>query len=101
MLETHGVQDAHVDFALLGNVGSVLKWEKYSAGIAMMCDNTFIVTYVYRAESRDHEYIAATHYVQDGKMDDLFLSRIDGDGVESDIFRHIAPALLKIVEAAE
>ena len=100
MLETHGVHDAHVDFALLGNVGSVHKWEMYSAGIAMMCGNTFIVTYVHRAKGRDYEYIAATHCVQDGKMDDLFLSRIDGDGVEGDIFRHIAPALLKIVEAA-
>lgn len=101
MLETHGIHDAEVDFALMGNVGSVLKWEMYSVGMAMMCGDTFITTYVHQAEGRDHEYIAATHCIHDGKADDFFLSRIGDDGVEGDILRHIAPALLKIVEAAE
>lgn len=101
MLETHGIQDAHVDFALMGNVQSTPLWEMYSVGMAMMCGDTFITTYIHRAEGRDHKHIVATHCIRDGKADDFFLSGIDGDGVESDIFRHITPALLKIVEAAE
>lgn len=100
MLETHGIQDAHVDFALMGNVQSTPLWEMYSVGMTMMCGETFITTYVHRAEGRDHDYIVATHCIHDGKADDFFLSRIGDDGVEGDILRHIAPALLKIVEAA-
>ena len=100
MMETHGIHDAEVDFALTGNVGSVLKWEMYSVGMAMMCGDTFIVTYVHREGGRDHDYIVATHCIHDGKVDDFFLSRIDGDDVEGDIIRHLTPALLKIVEAA-